>query len=96
MLKFSKTSKKKLGILERLEIITIKLRVTLILLFLQNVEIEKDTLEKNVICELSIWAQKNSIRFEIKEVKKPIYIKSHHLVHELNETRHCKILSFSK
>lgn len=96
MLMFRETSKKKLGILERLEITTIKLKVTLMLMFLQKVEIEKDTIEEKVIGELSIWAKKNNIRFEFKEIQKPIYAKSHHLLHMLKGTRHCKMLSFSK
>lgn len=96
MLKFGKRTNKELGIFERLELLAIKLRVVTILIFFKTVKIRKDNIEYSVIYELRMWAKENGIKFEIKEENVPIYIKTHHLLYELNETRYCKFLFFSK
>lgn len=96
MLKFNKATKKKMKMYQRLEVMTIKLRVVVTLFFLKNVQIKKDTIEYVIISELSMWAKKTGIKFDIKEEMNPIYVKSHHILHQLNATRHCKILIFSK
>jgi len=74
-----------------------KLRVTVGLYFFKKIEIEKEEKEVTNIMEKELreWSLSRGYKFSVRKVELPRYIKGH-AVYMLNNTRHCKILHFSK
>ena len=81
----------------RSSIMLIKLKVIVGLYFFKKVEIEKEENEVNGIMEKDLrqWSISKDYKFSIRQVELPHYIKGH-AVYVLHDTRHCKILSFSR
>lgn len=75
----------------------IKIKVTVGLCFFKKIEIEKEEREVTGIMEkeLKQWSMSKGYNFSVRKVELPRYIKGH-AVYLLHDTRHCKILSFSR
>ncbi len=75
----------------------IKLRVTVGLCFFRKIEIEKEESEvtRFIEEELRQWCISKGYKFSVRKVELPRYIKGHE-VYLLQDTRHCRILSFSR
>lgn len=74
-----------------------KLKVIVGLFFFSKVEFEKEENEVNYLMEneLKEWCTTKGYKISIRDVYLPNYITGHS-VYQLHDTRHCKIISFSK
>lgn len=81
----------------RTDIMLIKLKVTVALIFFKKIEIEEEERNVSYIIEKEIykWCLLKGVRFSVRKVELPRYIKGHS-VYRLNDMRHCRIMSFSK
>ena len=83
------------NILGKLEILSIKFKVSIGLKFFKRVELQTDLNTDLIKGELEKWSKSNNIYFNIEERKKNIHV-SGHAYYDLNAIRSIKILSFSK
>ena len=74
-----------------------KIKVTVGLCFFKKIEIEKEEREVTGIMEkeLKQWSMSKGYNFSIRKVERSSYIRGH-AAYLLPDTRHCKILSFSR
>lgn len=72
-----KKSKEKLKLGTRIELLAIKFKVTLIITFFKDVNIEKEDVDIGILGELHEWSQKNGYILEVTEKEYPIYIIGH-------------------
>jgi len=91
-----KRNLKKMKLGNWVQMVLIKVRVSIILCFFKETRIERKCVDYELINELYTWSIQKGIKFSIEEKEKNIYIRGRHYVHKIDSTRHLKVLFFSK
>ena len=92
----NKKSNGKIKFGNRLELLEIKLKVRIFMIFFKNVNLERDSFDLDVLSELKKWSMQKGYILKITEKKYPIYVSGHKSLFAMYGTRHRIHLHFSR